>query len=455
MQCFKIALCIVTASLWLVQTAHADDDWFNQPRGFNIYLNSVVDIQNNGKDDDKVMIKGRLTNYLGKDNYEFTDINGDRIEVELDDDADWSVVHRDQLITIAGSLDKNMFTVKVDAKHFIIASLQEQQAFQATTAQSTATNQSKGALNHNEDHQVALASSSNSAARKSSSATQTNFVARNNSVAQTISAPQTRSAIPVSEPVQLNAYSHISKQADPIREYQTNNVTTVQTLPKEGSQTLPEDDAQTLSVYHADNIENEPAENGTSVSLEQRALAQQNTYIEPTVDSGITTTLSPTTYTNQITPFSPQATFRIEASAFNIQSFTADESGNSYLMLNSNTAYPPTAEIISVSAAPISSKYSQKLYVSGSFPSVVNVQNPITLNSENNSQPQAQYMHSFESVAPMANPVVFQSLDESAAINTLQLPAAPAAGSNNLPQAIDNTILDIHSQMQHITPKKP
>lgn len=441
MQCFKIALCIVTASLWLVQTAHADDDWFNQPRGFNIYLNSVVDIQNNGKDDDKVMIKGRLTNYLGKDNYEFTDINGDRIEVELDDDANWSVVHRDQLITIAGSLDKNMFTVKIDAKHFIIASLQEQQAFQAATAQSMATNQSKGDLNQNEDHQVALASSQNSAAGQSRSATQTNSVARTNSVTPT------RSAIPVSEPVQLNAYSHISKQSDSIRGYKTNNLNTVQTL--------PEEDAKTLSVYNADNIGNEPAENGTSVSLEQRALAQQNTYIEPTVDSGITTNLTPTTYTNQITPFSPQATFRIEASAFNIQSFTADEFSNSYLMLNSNTAYPPTAEIISVSAAPISSKYSQKLYVSGSFPSVVNVQNPITLNSENNSQPQAQYMHSFESVAPMANPVVFQSLDESAAINTLQLPAAPAAGSNNLPQAIDNTILDIHSQMQHITPKKP
>lgn len=121
MQSLKTVLCIAT-SLWLSHVALAGDheDWFNQPRGFSSYLDSIVDIQNKGRDKDRVILQGRLTNYLGKDNYEFTDLKGDRIEVELDDDVDWSLVHRDQLITISGELEKNMFTVKVEAKQYSI-----------------------------------------------------------------------------------------------------------------------------------------------------------------------------------------------------------------------------------------------------------------------------------------------------------------------------------------------
>lgn len=129
MQRFKTVLCIVITSLWLSHSAYADDDWFNQPQGFDSdYLSSVVDIQNRGRNNDRVILQGRLTNYLGKENYEFTDIKGDRIEVELDDDVDWSLVHRDQLISIAGELDKNMFTVKVEAKQYTI--LQDEQYMQ-------------------------------------------------------------------------------------------------------------------------------------------------------------------------------------------------------------------------------------------------------------------------------------------------------------------------------------
>lgn len=408
MQRFKIALCIVTASLWLVQTAHADDDdWFNQPRGFHMCLNSVVDIQNNGKDDDRVMLKGRLTNYLGKDNYEFTDVHGDRIEVELDDDADWSAVHRDQLITIAGSLDKNMFTVKVDAKHFLIASLQEQKAFQAATAASMAANQAKITPKQSEGSKVNLASS------------------------------PARSAMPMSEPVQQNAYSTTpADKADASNSYQTDAVDSVQGV-------------------STDNVNMQPADNGASVHTGQATWALPNTYIESTINSGITTNLVPTDYANQIMLLSPQATLTVEDFGLNPQPFTTDESGNSYLMLNSNVVYPPAAEIISVNTAPIVSKYSQNLYVSGSYSSVVSVPSSATTNSANQSLPQAQYMHSSNNVVPEANSVVFQPLDEAAATNTLQIPATPAADTNNLLQAIDNTILDIHSQMQQITSEKP
>lgn len=120
MQRLKTVLCIVTTSFGLLSLSVQADDWHKQPRGFNTYLSSVVEIQKQGRDDDLVVLQGRLTNYLGKNNYEFTDLKGDSIEVELDDDLDWSRVHRDQLITIRGKVEKNMFTMQVEAKYYSI-----------------------------------------------------------------------------------------------------------------------------------------------------------------------------------------------------------------------------------------------------------------------------------------------------------------------------------------------
>ena len=63
-----------------------------------------------------VTLKGRLTNYLGDDRYEFTDVNGDRIEVELDDDHDWSNIAKDQLIEIVGEVDKDLMSTSLEVK---------------------------------------------------------------------------------------------------------------------------------------------------------------------------------------------------------------------------------------------------------------------------------------------------------------------------------------------------
>ncbi|HIV15960.1 MAG TPA: NirD/YgiW/YdeI family stress tolerance protein, partial [Candidatus Avisuccinivibrio pullicola] len=63
--------------------------------------------------------RGRLTNYLGKDMYEFTDEAGDTIEVELDDDRNWSNIAKDQLIDIYGEVDKDLMSINIDVKRAV------------------------------------------------------------------------------------------------------------------------------------------------------------------------------------------------------------------------------------------------------------------------------------------------------------------------------------------------
>lgn len=90
------------------------------PQGFANHLNSIAVIQSHGRDDETVILRGRLTNFLHKSSYEFTDENGASIEVELDDDVDWSYVHKDQLIEIIGEVERNMFKLKIEAKDYRI-----------------------------------------------------------------------------------------------------------------------------------------------------------------------------------------------------------------------------------------------------------------------------------------------------------------------------------------------
>lgn len=90
------------------------------PQGFESQYHTVASIQTHGRDDEIVVLRGRLTNYLYKDSYEFTDESGATIEVELDDDVDWSYVHKDQLIEIMGEVERNMFKIKIEAKNYRI-----------------------------------------------------------------------------------------------------------------------------------------------------------------------------------------------------------------------------------------------------------------------------------------------------------------------------------------------
>lgn len=86
------------------------------PSGFaNNAPQTVQQVLDNAYDDQRVALTGRLTNFLGHDRYEFTDNTG-RIEVELDDDRDWSFISKDQLITIFGEVDRDFYSIKIDVK---------------------------------------------------------------------------------------------------------------------------------------------------------------------------------------------------------------------------------------------------------------------------------------------------------------------------------------------------
>ena len=111
-----VPLALIGGSLLMLPAVHAGRHLENLPRGFDNYYNNILAIQSQGRDDEDVCLRGRLTSYLQDDCYEFTDEMGNSIEVELDDDVNWGLVSKDQLIEIFGDIDRNMFRVKIDAK---------------------------------------------------------------------------------------------------------------------------------------------------------------------------------------------------------------------------------------------------------------------------------------------------------------------------------------------------
>jgi uncharacterized protein (TIGR00156 family) len=73
-------------------------------------LMTAKDLLANGKDDQYVRLKGKLTSHKGDENYEFTDASG-KIMVEIDADrfpAGVTVDHT-TLVELTGEFDKEMF----------------------------------------------------------------------------------------------------------------------------------------------------------------------------------------------------------------------------------------------------------------------------------------------------------------------------------------------------------
>lgn len=92
----------------------------NAPKGFtnnqpSSNPSTVAGVYNNAYDGDLVVLQGRLIKFLGHERYEFADNTG-RIEVELDDDHDWSFLSRDELIQIMGVVDSSIFSKRIDVK---------------------------------------------------------------------------------------------------------------------------------------------------------------------------------------------------------------------------------------------------------------------------------------------------------------------------------------------------
>lgn len=79
------------------------------PQGFsyNATPTDVKTIMASGIDEQCVKLEGSLTKQINKDAYEFTDLNGDVIVIELDDDRNWNFINKDQKIAIYGQIDKD------------------------------------------------------------------------------------------------------------------------------------------------------------------------------------------------------------------------------------------------------------------------------------------------------------------------------------------------------------
>lgn len=90
------------------QSASGSSTQANVPAGFavsqgqNVSVASLSALPNH----ERVQLRGRLTGWLHDEIYEFTDENGDRVCVHLDDDYDWSHIRKDELIDIDGKLFK-------------------------------------------------------------------------------------------------------------------------------------------------------------------------------------------------------------------------------------------------------------------------------------------------------------------------------------------------------------
>lgn len=99
----------------------AQDVLFNRaaPRGFDAErvssVSTVAGVYNNAYDGSIVTLRGRLIDFLGHERYKFADTTGS-IEVELDDDHNWSYLSKDELICIVGVVDSGFFSTKLDVK---------------------------------------------------------------------------------------------------------------------------------------------------------------------------------------------------------------------------------------------------------------------------------------------------------------------------------------------------
>ena len=73
-------------------------------------LMTAKDLLANGKDDQYVRLKGKLTSHKGDENYEFTDASGKiMVEIEADRFPAGVTVDHNTLVELTGEFDKEMF----------------------------------------------------------------------------------------------------------------------------------------------------------------------------------------------------------------------------------------------------------------------------------------------------------------------------------------------------------
>lgn len=121
----RVGWAACSAALLLSLAASADV-WALGPSGFAGSGNaapqaartpaSVEQILQTARDEDRVVVRGRITRHLEDDKYEFVDEAGKSIRVELDDDRDWSNIAKDQPIEIEAEVDRYKEWIKLEVK---------------------------------------------------------------------------------------------------------------------------------------------------------------------------------------------------------------------------------------------------------------------------------------------------------------------------------------------------
>lgn len=110
---------LVTTALSVSAAVYADGGYGAGPQGFNTPdTGSVQAVKQNAYDDQWVTLRGRLVDYLGHERYEFTD-GTNSIEVELDDEQNWSHISKGELIELSGTVDKDFFSTTIDVKRIV------------------------------------------------------------------------------------------------------------------------------------------------------------------------------------------------------------------------------------------------------------------------------------------------------------------------------------------------
>lgn len=91
---------------------------YGGPQGFQQGPTTVAGVLQSAYDDQFVTLQGRLIAYLGHDRYSFQDQTG-VIDVELDDDRDWSYISKNELIQITAKVDRDFWSTELDVKQAI------------------------------------------------------------------------------------------------------------------------------------------------------------------------------------------------------------------------------------------------------------------------------------------------------------------------------------------------
>lgn len=109
------ALAVPFAALAAGPTGFSAQERPGAPQGFTLQkMDSIAQLKKEAHDDQLVTLQGRFTKQLSKEKFEFTDAKGDKIVTELDDDQNWSQIHKDALMEIVAEVDKDLVSIELD-----------------------------------------------------------------------------------------------------------------------------------------------------------------------------------------------------------------------------------------------------------------------------------------------------------------------------------------------------